>query len=329
MNFNFPDFITVDNWGLKGINYEKPQLNLITIDNTDYIFKLLSPDGNKGGNSIILKIYSNANISTIEDYDILEDKAPDKILKILKFPFKKGFGGKRVYKYPHKRFLNEIEAIVKCNVKNSQNVIDLYENGECQINKENYLYYTMEVAESDLKEFIENRHSGLDYDSKIKFCIELLEGIKEIDSNNFYHRDIKPDNIFIVDGKWKIGDLGLVGGRQLEYKFEEKAKFIGPRGWISPEVMNKYLTEGKNFKNNYDCVIDTQSDIFQMGKIFWYIFQHNAPIGTVKQKDFDSEYKDIYPVIKRMLNYDKNKRFSTIDEIIHLLKKIQTKLLLS
>ncbi|MCA0151717.1 protein kinase domain-containing protein [Winogradskyella vincentii] len=329
MNFNFPNFITIDNWGLQGINYVDPQLNQITIDNTDYIFKLLSPYGNKGGNSVILKVYSDANISNIEDYDLLEDKMPDKILKILKYPFKKGFRGKSIYKNSHKRFLNEIRAIEICNKHKSQNVIDLYENGECQIKQQNYLYYTMEVADCDLKEFIENHHTDLDYASKIKFCIELLEGLKEIDSNNFYHRDIKPDNIFIVNGTWKIGDLGLVDGRQLEYKLDESSKFIGPRGWISPEVMNKYLTEGKSFKKKFDCIIDTQSDLFQMGKIFWYIFQHNAPIGTVKQKDFNSKYKEVYPVIKRMLNYDKDKRFQSIDEIIILLKKIQLKLLLS
>ncbi|WP_282148395.1 protein kinase domain-containing protein [Algibacter lectus] len=329
MNFNFPNFITVDNKGLKGVNCNKPELNLITIDKTDYVFKPLSSRGNKGGNSIILKIYSNVSISSSEDYDLLEDRTPDKILKIMKKPFNIGFRKKEVYYDPHKRFLNEIEAIQICNSKNSLNVINLYEYGKCIINKRNYLYYTMEVADCDLKDFIEKNHSILDYESKIKFCIELLEGLKEIDLNKFYHRDIKPDNIFIVDGKWKIGDLGLVDGRQLAYEFEETAKFIGPRGWISPEVMNKYLTEGKKFKHTFDCVIDIQSDIFQMGKIFWYIFQHNTPIGTVKPQDFDLDYKEIYPIIKRMINYDKRKRFQSIDEIIKLLKAIERKLLLN
>ena len=76
----------------------------------------------------------------------------------------------------------------------------------------------MEVADCDLKEYIESNHEVLTFEDKLKFCIKILEGIKEIDSNDFYHRDIKPDNIFIVNGKWKIGDLGLIAGRNLDYE---------------------------------------------------------------------------------------------------------------
>jgi serine/threonine protein kinase len=329
MNFNFPHFITVHSFnGIKNINYSNPSLNLITINKTDYIFKKLSVDGNKGANSIILKIYSQIQISSIDDYDKLDDINPDKIIKILNKSFKKTNKSPRYYA-AHKRFLNEVKALNICKENKSLNVIDIYESGECKINHKLYLYYTMEAADSDLKDFIENKHGNLGYEDKLKLCIELLEGLKELDSNNYYHRDIKPDNIFIVKDKWKIGDLGLVDGRELEYRIPETSKFIGPRGWISPEVMNKYLTEEKEFKNNFDCIIDTQSDIFQMGKLFWYIFQHNAPIGTVKYNDFDKEYKEVYPILKTMINYSKKKRFNTIDEIIVLFKKIQYNLLVN
>ena len=326
MNFNFPSFITTTNNGIDNIDYENPQNNLITIDKKDYIFKKLTVNGNKGGNSIILKIYSNISIESNEDYSLLDDLKPDAILKILKKPFKK-YKGKNIYEYMHKRLLNEIQALKKCKKKKSTNVIEIYHSGECNIYNNNYLYYTMEVADCDLKEYIENKHKELTFEQKIKFCREILEGIKEIDLYEFYHRDIKPDNIFIVNDKWKIGDLGLVGGRGLDYEIIEKNSFIGPRGWISPEVMNKYLTEDKNFKIKFDCDIDRQSDIFQLGKLFWYIFQHNAPIGTVKLKDFDNEFSEVFPILKTMLNHSKQKRYKTVDEIIPLFKTVEKKLL--
>lgn len=327
MFFKFPNFIKIDyKNNIDKIDFVSPQNNFITINSTDYIFKKLSEEGNKGGNSIILKLYSNIELHDNEDYIDLDNEKPDLIIKILKFNFKK-LAGIPNYKKTHKRFLNEIQALNICKTPFSQNVIKIYNNGECVIDKKHFLFYTMEYAESDLKDFIEENKPDFDFERKVIFCKEILEGFKELNKNKLYHRDIKPDNIFMVNGKWKIGDLGLVNGRHLEYNFIETANFIGPRGWVSPEVMNKYLTEDKNFNYDYDCEIDHQSDIFQLGKLFWYIFQHNAPIGSVKLSDFNNEFSDVYPILKTMLNHNKKRRYKEVDEIIPLFNIIEKKIL--
>src|SRR5690606_22006751 len=152
---------------------------------------------------------------------------------------KKTFKGKtnNLYSSGHKRFLNEIDALSKCSELEKQNVIRIYNSGECEIEDNFYLFYSMEVAKYDLKSFIETNHVNLDFESKVLLCIELLDGVSQLDTAIFYHRDIKPDNIFFVGNTWKIGDLGLVDGQDLDYKFNEEGKFIGPRGWASPEVM--------------------------------------------------------------------------------------------
>jgi serine/threonine-protein kinase ULK/ATG1 len=36
-----------------------------------------------------------------------------------------------------------------------------------------------------------------------------LEAFKELNKNNIMHRDLKPDNIFMKDGKVKLGDFGF------------------------------------------------------------------------------------------------------------------------
>ena len=125
----------------------------------------------------------------------------------------------------------------------------------------------------------------------------------------FYHRDLKPDNIFIVDKTWKIGDLGLIASRDQDYNIDLPNELIGPKGWFCPEAMNKYLTENIEFPISFDCNIDHQSDIFQLGKIFWYIFQGNAPIGSIKRNDFKIKDERIYEIIRRMINHSKAKRF--------------------
>ncbi|MBK9582418.1 MAG: protein kinase [Saprospiraceae bacterium] len=207
----------------------------------------------------------------------------------------------------------------------------MHEYGECEIfnrNKDYYekhRFYTMEYAPFDLKTFIEINHMTVDYDFKLNLCLSLAKGLEELRRLDYYHRDIKPDNIFFIDGDWKIGDLGLIAERNKQFEIDKVAETIGPRGWMSPESMNKYLTEGKGFPNLYDCIIDHRSDIFQLGKVFWYIFNFNAPIGCIKPVDMHFKDNDIYPIMRRMLNHNKKKRFSTIEDVITELKRISLK----
>lgn len=323
---NFPDYISVGRNKLKEINFIDIHENFITINNKDYLFNNLSNDGNKGGNSIVLKLF---NPEDLVDQNSFDEGSAIAILKLLKYPFKKGYKRKNIFYDTHYRFLNEIKALQICAEKGSINVIEIYDSGECKIDNEYYLFYSMEVAKYDLKSFIENKHSELEFDNKVQLCLELLDGINQLDSSIFYHRDIKPDNIFYVGNTWKIADLGLVDGQDLEYKFDEPGKFIGPRGWASPEVMNKYLSENKGFKFSYDCKIDHQSDIFQLGKVFWYIFQFNAPIGNVNFFDFKRENDKVYWIIKKMLHHYKKRRFKDAREIIPLFQRINQECILS
>jgi serine/threonine protein kinase len=336
--FTFPENKAVYNGTIKDFTIERsfinftdidvlnPINNLINIDSTDYYFTYLSTTNsyNKGGNSIILKLYESQSF----DIESIEYGTPDKIIKILKVPNKKYIGK------PTKRFLKEIEALEKCQDKNFQNVINIYNNGICKVfdpykrKYNNHQYYTMEFAKYDLKNFIELEHKNLSFEEKIGLCLSLAEGLKELESLGYYHRDIKPDNIFMVGkDEWKIGDLGLLDERENDAKIDDIAEAIGPKGWMSPESMNKYLCEDKGFSFSHNCKIDHQSDIFQLGKVFWYIFQHNAPIGTVKESDFFISNSSVFSIIKTMLNHSKKKRYQNIDEVIKLLKPLEAKAL--
>ncbi len=339
MDFTFPEdkvlqfgtlrqYLKIDNENVfELIDISNPKSNQIQINRIDYFFTYLDESGsNKGGNSVILKLYNAQKINASDP--IYGD--PDAILKIHKYKKKK---------YPDKaqnRFEREIKALFACKKANFENVILIYESGVCSIfnhitkNYDKYLFYTMEYAQYDLKGFIEKNHKNLNFNDKLNLCIELAKGLKELRIMELYHRDIKPDNIFMnVLGEWKIGDLGLIGDRHINFSLDKIAERIGPKGWMSPESMNKYLTEGKGFDYKYNCDIDHQSDIFQLGKVFWYIFQHNAPIGTIKENDFMFNNNQLYAIIKTMLNYSKSKRYNNIDDVIILLKKLEMKILKS
>lgn len=312
-------------------SYAKPYLNIsndltnnyLRLDSVDYFVSYLSSDynSNKGGNSFVFKLF------TAQDYD--EESTPSKVIKISK-RFESYINGKIIPTVYNNRFRQEIEALYECKRQGVENVVEIECDGNliCPVEgqhgkKVSFPFYVMEYAESDLKSYLEDEGRGLDDASRVEICLQLAQALNQLYYLGYYHRDIKPDNIFLIDGTWKIGDLGLIRVRNKPSP-DGIGELVGPRGWLSPEAMNKYLAEKVDTKK-FDCEIDHRSDIFQMAKVFWYVLQGNAPIGSIKESDFFFHNSELYSVIRQMLNHSKKKRPATIDDVILRLRQIVKK----
>lgn len=299
--------------------------NFISINGTDYFASYIDPitKSNKGGNSFVFKLYQ------AQTFD--EDAEPDKVIKISKNKdkIKIDENGLITIKehYKNKRFREEIDALYFCKENSVRNVIEIYEDGSliCKFgdSEVSFPFYMMEYAEYDLKTFLEDENEMYDEASRVELCLQIAQGIKELNDLGYYHRDIKPDNIFMINGIWKVGDLGLIQMRN-KPSLDKEGELLGPRGWLSPEAMNKYLSEKVEGKN-FDCSIDHQSDLFQLAKVFWYILQGNAPIGCVKESDFLPRNASLYALLRQMLSHSKKRRPISVDVVISDLKKIVNK----
>ena len=294
--------------------------NYLVIDGVDYYVSYLNPQikANKGGNSFVFALF------VAQEFD--DESVPDRVIKISRF--QESVKGERIIeKRKNQRFRQEVQALYDCKERRVGNIVDICMDGnlKCKTTETepynvSYPFYIMEYAESDLKGYLEEKSEVVDESSRVELCLQIAQGLKELNDLGYYHRDLKPDNIFIVDGIWKIGDLGLIQIRNKE-SLDKEGELLGPRGWLSPEAMNKYLSEKVDSKK-FDCHIDHQSDLFQLGKVFWYIMQGNAPIGCVKESDFIVHNASLYAVIKQMLNHSKKKRQKSIDIVISELEKI-------
>lgn len=297
--------------------------NYLRIDDVDYFVSYLNSEfkSNKGGNSFVFALY------VAQTYD--EDAIPERVIKISKYP--EPYRNDKIRpKNINKRFRQEIDALYDCKQRIVGNVIDISfdgnlicrtcEDGDYEVS---FPFYVMEYAEYDLKSFLEEEDEMYDEASRVELCLQIAQGIKELSDLGYYHRDIKPDNIFMINGTWKVGDLGLIQMRN-KPSLDKEGELLGPRGWLSPEAMNKYLSEKLKGKN-FDCNIDHQSDLFQLAKVFWYILQGNAPIGCIKESDFLLRNSSLYSLIKQMLNHSKKRRPVSVDIVIDDLKKIVNK----
>lgn len=283
--------------------------NIVTIDGLDFQLKYLDEYNNsKGGNSNVFLLVNPIEPDNINDQIVI---------KICNQPLERS---SKLYK---KRFKRELVALKRANKYRKKRIIKYFHEGIMGINHLQFPFYTMEKADWDLAKYLQENE--LHPNQKILLFLEIIKGFKELHQIEIYHRDIKHDNIFIIGKECRIGDLGLMRFRHDDIKFEEieKGDRIGAFGWESPETMNKYLTE-KFDNGKFDCEIDGQSDIFQLGKLFWYILQGNLPIGQITIDDFILGDPQIYQLIFSMLQYSKGseRRIKTIDELEEKMEKV-------
>ncbi len=313
-NFRFPSSISFEYSGLK-LNPATPALNTIKLNKTEYIVGYLkaAKPGNKGSN-IILKLFK------AQDWDdeIGYPEISDLIIKICKTPL-------QYYEKPRSiRFYDEITALDDCFKLDPLNTVEIFHFGVVDILGENgrhthHRYYTMPYAPDDLSTFLtKNNLSILD---RVSLFLEICDSLKLIFKAGYYHRDIKPDNILFFNGKWKLGDLGLVEHRYKSFEVDEVGEWIGPKGWQSPESLNKFVTEKTPWNYKFDNKINHQSDLYQLGKVLWFIVQGNCPEGGIDRSDFLFNDDRLYQIIKTLLNNRKKRRTQNIDDLIFQLKK--------
>ncbi len=161
----------------------------------------------------------------------------------------------------------------------------------------------------------------------IDMMLQLAYGLKAIHDQNYLHRDIKPDNIFVAELEngtlnFKIGDFGLMAYKEPNEKIKEgvslKTKFFA-----SPEAK-----EGK-----YGFF----SDIYSLGVSVHYMASGgyhrgfvmdllNGLYGDTRAQSFDripNCSEQFWNILQKCIMKDYNKRYQTIEDLIYDLETLR------
>ncbi len=180
-----------------------------------------------------------------------------------------------------KRFENEANIVAQLN---DPNIVKIYNHGV--VEGRPYIAYEFINGQS-LKEALDFR-TRFSLQEAVDIMLQLTSALNCAHSNNIVHRDIKPDNIFIMtDGTIKLGDFGIAQIEKIRSHLTNTNEVVGSVHYMAPEI-----AQGKpaTFK----------SDIYAMGVTFFELLTGHLPFEKSNPVDVAvSQVKDKFPPIRK------------------------------
>lgn len=129
------------------------------------------------------------------------------------------------------------------------------------------LWYVMPESQT-LNKFLEKKDST----AVMIAILEIAKVLSPLHDKGVSHRDIKPQNLFYRDGKYIIGDFGLVDYPEKIKGLTIQGSSLGPRWTIAPEM-----------RNNPETADGSKADVYSLSKTMWILL-------TLIDKGFEGQY---------------------------------------
>lgn len=220
-----------------------------------------------------------------------------------------------------KRFKNESKAEGMLKHNNIVAVHNVSVKGKIKYMVMEFLYGLT------LKSYLVAKGEPLRFEEVVSYSAQILRALSEAHRNGIIHRDIKPQNIMLLEnGRIKVMDFGIAKLPDAE-TITVTDKAVGTVYYMSPEQAH-----GK--KN-----IDTRSDLYSLGAMMYELatgqvpFKGETPIAVL----FKHMQEDVVPprqinpsipvgleqIILCAMSKDPANRFQTADEMLGYVKRLQ------
>lgn len=131
-----------------------------------------------------------------------------------------------------------------------------------------------ELAECDLQHFIDGSSKYPRTEERYdRYIRELLLGLNELHINGFLHRDIKPDNVLIINDRVKYCDFGMA-----KRYMEKMSPRVTAKEYRAPEVAS-----GSSY--------DQRADVWSLGCLFVELLSGRCPDSSNHPRELQEWFK--------------------------------------
>ena len=124
------------------------------------------------------------------------------------------------------RFQNEMFGLHQIH---HPNVIEIIDAGRTEYGMP---FYVMPLASGSLADFMLKKHTVMDLDRTAR---EILAGMQELHQHGVIHRDIKPQNILLVDGRAVVADIGIAHFMDSSFDLTTTGERLANYKYAAPE----------------------------------------------------------------------------------------------
>lgn len=169
------------------------------------------------------------------------------------------------------RFLAEARNMARFNTH--PNIVNVYEFFE----ENNTAYIAMEFLEGkSYKEYIADRHGRVDPDTAVGVVLSVLDALKELHKVKIIHRDVSPDNIFMVpvepgSENYKVKLIDFGAARFSSGEEEKTLSIILKPGYAPPEQYRSRSKQGP------------WTDIYAVGAVLYRSITGKMPEESVNR----------------------------------------------
>ncbi|RGB31459.1 kinase-like domain-containing protein [Rhizophagus diaphanus] len=137
-----------------------------------------------------------------------------------------------------------------------------------------YMVVTENVAH-DLRKYLQEKISTLNWVSKYKILLDILDSVSSVHNNNLIHGDLHSGVIWYSTSReiWLIGDFRFC--RPIDNPSNE---LFGTIQYVAPEIL-------KNQKEN----MTTSSDVYSFAMIMWEVSSGNRPYDDYNGADLSED----------------------------------------
>lgn len=222
----------------------------------------------------------------------------------------------------YKMLINEAQMSAQLNHPNIVQIYSVDSDGEKD-------YMVMEYIKGiPLSNILQKSPKGLKPSIAYYYALQVAEALQVAHSKHLIHRDIKPDNILILEGdQVKVTDFGIAC--HIDTFVSNGARYrAGTPAFMSPEQAKGDPLDGR-------------SDVFSLGIVLFYMLTGKQPFESSTLKDTLSRVtnnvalqeidisqtlsEDAVSVLKKALATDPNKRYQSAEMFAAALHKLALK----